>query len=482
MPTIIHSLRRLLGLRSTTPPQAPTPSPEAQAHKQFDALNKVAPIQGSGSGTAQTSSSSNDPSAFICRVPVLNRKEHVAGYTFNLQENLQSRLQGKQDLLHKVYDDALLRSLTSLGIHSLLGHRLAFIGLHPVSLDNPLLYKLPTKNTVLLLKPGRQPLALGVLQPQLEALRQAGYVYGWELSAAALAQHPDLLPLASLGDYVQFHTAGLDGLEIKSLSKKLSANRLPSQTRLRLIANELSTFDEFHLCFQSHFDFFQGSFVTSRENWHPPKSEINRMLALKLLNMLRSDEELKVIAEQITNDPVMTFKLLRYLNSPVMGLAQPVVTIDKALLVLGRERCYRWLSLLLFDIKEAGFRERMLTEQALTRAFFLESLAGQGKLPAKGEELFILGLFSMLDLLIGHPLPQILEETRLPSNIHNALLGQSGLYHHALELAKACENANSEATATLAQACGLDAQLVLQASIDALGKANSITGLSEPAA
>ena len=145
MPAIIHSLRRLLGLRSTTPPQAPTPSPEAQARKQFDALNKVAPIQGSGSGTAQTSSSSNDPSAFICRVPVLNRKEHVAGYTFNLQENLQSRLQGKQDLLHKVYDDALLRSLTSLGIHSLLGHRLAFIGLHPVSLDNPLLYKLPQK-------------------------------------------------------------------------------------------------------------------------------------------------------------------------------------------------------------------------------------------------------------------------------------------------------------------------------------------------
>ena len=150
MPAIIHSLRRLLGLRSTTSPQAP--SPEAQAREQFDALNKVAPIQGSGSaGTAQTSSSSNDPSAFICRVPVLNRKEHVAGYTFNLQENLQSRLQGKQDLLHKVYDDALLRSLTSLGIHSLLGHRLAFIGLHPVSLDNPLLYKLPTKNTVLLL-------------------------------------------------------------------------------------------------------------------------------------------------------------------------------------------------------------------------------------------------------------------------------------------------------------------------------------------
>ena len=479
MPAIIHSLRRLLGLRSTTPPQAPTPSPEAQAREQFDALNKVAPIQGSGSGTAQTSSSSNDPSAFICRVPVLNRKEHVAGYTFNLQENLQSRLQGKQDLLHKVYDDALLRSLTSLGIHSLLGHRLAFIGLHPVSLDNPLLYKLPTKNTVLLLKPGRQPLALGVLQPQLEALRQAGYVYGWELSAAALAQHPDLLPLASLGDYVQFHTAGLDGLEIKSLSKKLSANRLPSQTRLRLIANELSTFDEFHLCFQSHFDFFQGSFVTSRENWHPPKSEINRMLALKLLNMLRSDEELKVIAEQITNDPVMTFKLLRYLNSPVMGLAQPVVTIDKALLVLGRERCYRWLSLLLFDIKEAGFRERMLTEQALTRAFFLESLAGLGKVPKDKDALFILGLFSMLDLLMGMPMAELLEQTQLPEALHHALLGQPSEFLAPLELAKAEDKQHAEKIPQLAAACGVNALQILERTIEALSKAHTTMSLHD---
>jgi len=121
---------------------------------------------------------------------------------------------------------------------------------------------------------------------------------------------------------------------------------------------------------------------------------------------------------------VLAFKLLRYLNSPAFGLSQPVLTIDKAVMVLGRERCYRWVSLLLFDIQQSGYRERVLIEHALTRAFYLESLAGQGLLQGPKEELFILGLFSMLDLLIGHPLETILQETHLPAPVHHALLGQ----------------------------------------------------------
>ncbi len=66
----------------------------------------------------------------------------------------------------------------------------------------------------------------------------------------------------------------------------------------------------------------------------------------------------------------------------------------------------------------------MLTEQALTRAFFLESLAGLGKVPKDKDALFILGLFSMLDLLMGMPMAELLEQTQLPEALHQALLGQ----------------------------------------------------------
>ncbi|MEN9357582.1 MAG: hypothetical protein RL695_1753, partial [Pseudomonadota bacterium] len=240
-----------------------------------------------------------------------------------------------------------------------------------------------------------------------------------------------------------------------------------------------NTFDEFNLCFQGGFDLFLGDFIISRENWHPPKSDINRLLVIKLLNLLRGDEDIKVVAQQVTADPVMTFKLLRFLNSPAMGLQSPVATIDKAVLILGRERFYRWLSLLLFDIKAPGFRERMLTEQALTRAFFLESLAGEGQIPNKKDELFILGLFSMLDLLIGQPLESILQQTHLPPQVHAALIGEAGIYHIALQLACTLEDQIEEAIEQTATACGIDAVDVSRHSIEALSRAHEVMTISE---
>lgn len=464
-------------------PEGSAPLPQ-QAHKQFQTLNQIAPLRSAlasasdgDTSAAVAAAAANDdqaPSSFVCREPVLNRHEQISGYFFNLRENLQSRLQGKHDLLHKIYDDVLLRSLTQLRVNSLLGHRLAFINLSPASLDNALITQLPTENTVIMLSPGRLNLEMEVLQPQLKALRKAGFSYGWVLSKKLLAEHPNLQLLAAQGDYAQIQTADFDGLDLKAIGRTLSASRSLERPPLRLIAHELHSFDEFNLCFQSGFEHFLGNFITSRDNWHPPKSEINRILALKLLNFLRSDEDLQVIAQQITSDPVMTFKLLRHINSPAMGLQTPVVTTDKALLILGRERCYRWISLLLFDIKQLGFRERLLTEQALTRAFFLEGLAGQGNIPDKKDELFILGLFSMLDLLIGHSIESILEQIRLPTRLHDALLGRPGIYFHALQLAKAHEEQHSVSIDKLTTACGLDPQMVLQRSIEALGRANDV--------
>ena len=444
----------------------------------LDLLNKFAPLK-AVKAAGDVASPAAPIHSFVCREPVLNRNEQIAGYEFNLHEKIQLRLQGEMDLLQKVYDDALLRNLTSLGLNALLGRRLAFVRLSPASLGNPLIQQLPAHNTVLMLTPARQALAPAQIQPQLDAFRQAGFAYGWLLRKNQLAEHPELLALAACADYAQIETAGFDGMDIKLLLKSLSSGRPAELPKLRLIAHELNIFDEFHLCFQGGFDFFLGQFVTSRENWHPPKSDINRLHVIELLNLLRGGAEFDVIARQLTHDPVLTFKLLRYLNSPVMGLQSPVTTMDKALIVLGRERFYRWLSLLLFDLKAPGYRERIFTEQALTRAHFLESLAGQGYLPAQKDQLFILGLFSMLELLMGQPIDAILAQTRLPAPVHDALLGQPGPYLDALLLAVATEGRSPESLEQRAVACGVDAVQVSLRAVEALTWANEITSMND---
>jgi EAL and modified HD-GYP domain-containing signal transduction protein len=169
--------------------------------------------------------------------------------------------------------------------------------------------------------------------------------------------------------------------------------------------------------------------------------------------------------------------LLRYINSPLMGLMSPVTGLDKALILLGREKFYRWLSLMLVDIKSTGYKERVLTEQALSRAAFLEGLAGQGTVPAQADWLFMLGLFSNLDLLMAQPMADLLLQAKLPADVHDALLGEAGPFGDALQLAITAEGQSPSELQRHAALCGLHALPVSQCAMQSLAWAHEITSL-----
>ena len=415
--------------------------------------------------------------SFVCREPVLDREKRIAGYQFRLPDEVEQRLETDFEFLHKIYDDAILRSLTSLGDKALLGPRLTFVRLSPNSLDNKRLHELPRENTVLMLAPVQQTFEAERILRQLDILRQEGFSYGWLLRQNQVSQFPQLPIVAASADYVQIDATGFDGMGVRLLTKALTAARSAKLPKLRLIAGSLNAVDEFDSYFQAGFDFFLGQFVTGRENWHPPKSNINRIQIIKLLNLLGSDAEIALIAAQFKHDPVLAFKLLRYINSAAMGLRTPVVNMDKALILLGREKIYRWLSLLLFDFKAPGHEERVLTEQALARAHFLESLAAHGSMPAQEDALFILGLFSLLDQLMDQTMADLLLQAKLPKAVHDALLGQTGPYRNALRLAIAAEGQSGQELEQQVALCGLEPQQVAQCAMQSLAWAHQISSL-----
>lgn len=425
----------------------------------------------------QPAATSEPTLSFVCREPILGRNKHIAGYQFSLPEKVEQRLKSDFEFLQKVYDDAVLRNLTSLGHEALLGPRLAFISLSQNSLDNPRIRGLPPENTVLMLAPVHQTLDAERIRNQLDVLRQAGYVYGWLLRQPQLEQFPQLHGLAACADYVQIDASGFDAMDVRLLLKSLASARPTSLAQIRLIARGLNSVDEFHSYIHAGFDFFLGQFVTRRENWHPPKSNLNRLHIIKLLNLLRGDAEVAAIAKQLKQDPVLAFKLLRYINSPVMGLLTPIVSLDKALILLGREKIYRWLSLLLFVFQTPGYEERVLTERALSRACFLESLAAQGGIPPNADSLFMLGLFSLLDQLMGQTMVELLSQARLPESVHDALLGEPGAYRDALLLAIAAEAQSPHELEQQAAHCGLETLQVSQRAIQSLAWAHEVSSL-----
>jgi c-di-GMP phosphodiesterase len=456
---MLKKIRNLMGSTAETAPQ-----PDA-----FAQLNALAPLK---SADKSPTANGQQPASFVCRESVLDRGERIAGYEFALGRELQSRMLEKSALIRRVYDDAMLRNLAPLAASSLLGNRFALIRLSVASLKNPLLKAFSNLNTVIMITPGTiGENDLGELRANLKHLETSGIRHGWTIDRP----RPELAEFLHRADLIEIESTALDGIQLKTMSLDFRTH----QSKQKLIASELQTSDDFNLCYHCGFDYFMGPFISSRENWHPAKSEINRLRVFEALNLIRTGAEFDVIANCLRTDPILTFKLLRYINSPGIGLQKKIDDISQALLLMGRERFYRWLSLLLFDFNQPGYREMVLNEQALTRARFMEILAGKGNAPTSADHLFITGLFSLLDVMMDRPLADVMKQISLPQVVAAALKGEAGAMRDALLLGIAIETSNQDAIFSAAEQCGLTSSAVTGLMLEALAWSQLVSSAGE---
>lgn len=445
-----------------------TPDPRVPAEPEDPDRRPPAVALASPSATAVPTQTHN----LLHRETLVDRRQHLAGVAFSLPRKIHDRIAARVDTVRQSYDAALIRLMAGTALDAL-DTRPIYLQLSPLSLGDPGLDHLPAQRITLILD---GPAEGQALQQQLARRRAQGWQIGWRLSRHL----PAVVDGNAVQDLVQVDVAHFDGLQLKDLATRLKKLPVPPGTAVPpLIACSLQSDDDFQLCHQAGFDLFQGAFVLARENWQPPRSDIDRMRIFQLLNLIRSGAEAGDIADCLRTDPVITFKLLRYINSPALGLQKEITSIGQGLMALGREKFYRWLSLLLFDAKAPGYRERALTEQALVRARFMEALASEGAVSAQEEALFLTGLFSVIDGLLGRPLGEILVQVSLPEPTRQALLGEPGPIRTALDLTIALETGDVERGADLAEACGIADERLARCLVDALAWSQQVTRSSD---
>lgn len=179
----------------------------------------------------------------------------------------------------------------------------------------------------------------------------------------------------------------------------------------------------------------------------------------RLLNDVVLDRDTAQIGAELRADLALSYRLLRYVNSPAVGLSRPVESVEQAVMVLGRNELYRWLSVLLLSLGSGRRTSRALQEVALARARLLELLAlsKQGSPAQEGSPppaLFTVGLLSMLDTLLQVPLADALQPLHLAEPAQDALLARSGPWRPYLELAIHLERHDLAAAEPLAAAHG----------------------------
>ncbi len=159
---------------------------------------------------------------------------------------------------------------------------------------------------------------------------------------------------------------------------------------------------------------------------------------VELLRRVDAEEPIEKLELALRRDPALAYRLLRYINSPAFGLRVEITSFGHAIMMLGYKKLKRWLALLLATAKQ-DLNLRPVMFAAVRRGLLMEELArGIGDDDMRGE-IFICGVFSLLDRMMGEPFESLLGNVPVPERVVQALAHETGPYMPYLQMIRAVE-------------------------------------------
>jgi EAL and modified HD-GYP domain-containing signal transduction protein len=396
---------------------------------------------------------------FLVREPLLDPQQRVVGYELAWQHDgsVAPALADLEDLVGFVaghVNDAergwLLRDKT------------LFLQAVPGMLSTDALHDLPPEHTVLSIRTAE--LANPDTLAAVRALR-AGNV-GILLRNCDLARAGNRLPM--IASFVEVRFTGAD------VAAQARAYAALKQSSVRMVGRPVTTWEDFDACAALGIDAFVGKLhLTPRPGAEAKGMNPAQTTILQLMQMVQTNADVVKIESVLKRDAALSYKLLRYINSAGFGAGREIQSLRQAIALLGYQPLYRWLTLLLATASTSGYSP-VLLETAVVRGRLAEllGLAALGR--ADAENIFVAGMFSLLDRLLGIPMKEVLETVPLSAEIVAALLERGGRFGPYLALAEACE-LNSGLVSSLAASLQLTPEEVNKAHLSALAWTQNVT-------
>jgi len=171
------------------------------------------------------------------------------------------------------------------------------------------------------------------------------------------------------------------------------------------------------------------------------KTEIagDLQVIMELISRVDDGEDVERLEQTLKRDPSLAFKLLRYMNSAAFGLPVEVSSFRHAIMLLGYARLKRWLALLLTTASN-DHAMRPIMYGAVRRGLLMEELAAGMNDREQRDEMFICGLFSLLDHMLKQPFGKLLQSIPVPERVRQALVDGTGPFLPYLQLVQAIES------------------------------------------
>jgi EAL and modified HD-GYP domain-containing signal transduction protein len=161
-------------------------------------------------------------------------------------------------------------------------------------------------------------------------------------------------------------------------------------------------------------------------------------IIVELINRVDRQESIDRLEAVLKNDPTLAFRLVRYINSSAFGLSVEIGSFRHAIMMLGYQKLKRWLALLLASASnDVNMKPVMFA--AVRRGLLMEELVRSSGNAEMGSEMFICGVFSLLDCMMGQPFDELLKSIPVPQDVVDALVHGSGPYRPYFEVVLAVE-------------------------------------------
>jgi EAL and modified HD-GYP domain-containing signal transduction protein len=347
----------------------------------------------------------------IARQPVFDREGSLFGYEVYLRRS-DSLDRYPEDVSYNKATFIVAELIGEIGVERLSEGKKIFMNVTLDSILNKVLDILALDRMVFQLIPSRTEIGQSIYQSSLrriDELKERGSIFAIKEDFYS-SRYLDLIERSAI---VEFSVSSADE------NKASAVRRNGKKVMITKIERE-----EDYSRVKRMGDLFSGNLLG------PPavvkEFEIAPFLKTTLMRMigaLNTAQSIRDFAQIIASDVGMSAKLLRFVNSAYFTKRKDIKDIVQACAYLGMENLKRF-TLLVATNDYAAVENPQLWKRSLVRAIVAEEIARRLN-PKLTNEAYLVGLFSLIDQILGVDKVQFLKEVNVDQEIIDAFTGKN---------------------------------------------------------
>ena len=351
-------------------------------------------------------------------IPFFDRNMSVSAYSlFTRKKNflMNPSLLGSRQFDGAAYVDGL-ELIQELGTNTLSGGKPIFVSLNNISIFCSLASQCKNTNhaPILLIDQTFPPVSM--YTDRIRELREFGYHFA--IRNLPVHCYEDYAPILSQMDYVLIDCQEIDAVKASFYFRKLYPDICICASNIP----DMETFEE--LSPTETISLFEGTFFRMPVTRGEHKVSPLKINYISLLNLIEEDDfDLTKAADIISQDTALIISLLRLANT--RSFNSEITSVRVAVSMLGQKDLTRWIQTTVIE-KLCSDKPNELMRLSLLRAKFAENLAPVFGMAMRSQELFLTGLFSILDIILDCSMEEALSMVRVSGKIRAALLEHTG--------------------------------------------------------